>query len=219
MGRIATTRPAGRPRGRECLDGLSDGALMSRTAARDQQAFGALYARHIASARAVSYRTIGDRQQAEDVCQEAFLAVWRVAGGYDPRFESARPWVMRIVRNRAIDHLRVIARNRGREIADDAVVEGHAAPPEQGTEARALGRIEARAMRDAIAGLPPAQRRVIDLAFIDERTHSEIADALGLPMGTVKARARRGLERMRASPDLHPARPAATGGSREAVDR
>lgn len=176
---------------------LSDDALMDRTARRESAAFDVLYARHIVSARAASFRVVHDAQRADDVCQDAFLAVWRSAARYDPALGNARSWVLSIVRNRAIDALRTSSRIRSSEVTDDALTWRLPAPSCDGTEFTALRNGEARATRALLDLLDPDQRRVVELAFFGGYSHSEIATMLGLPLGTVKARVCRGLLRMR----------------------
>ncbi|WP_320672115.1 RNA polymerase sigma factor [Patulibacter defluvii] len=179
------------------LEALPDAALMERVVARDADAFEALYDRHAGAAFALAYRIAGSRPAADDVCQEAFLAVWRSAAAYDPRQGGVRSWMLTIVRNRAIDHLRRVTRIKEREMVDEALDERHAAPAAQDTEAAALRRTSGAETREVLGELSPDQRRVIELSFYSGYSQSEIAGMLELPLGTVKARMNRGLARMR----------------------
>jgi len=175
----------------------SDAALMARVAAMDADAFERLYDRHAGAAYALAYRIVGTRQAADDVLQDAFLTVWRSAGHYDPRLGRARSWILAVVRNRAIDHLRRLTRIKERETPDDARAEREPAPAREQTEAAALRRAAGEEARGLLGELSDDQRRVIELAFYSGYSHSEIAGLLELPLGTVKARMNRGLARMR----------------------
>ncbi|MGE4428427.1 MAG: RNA polymerase sigma factor [Solirubrobacteraceae bacterium] len=176
---------------------LPDGELMARVTATDPDAFEVFYDRHVTAAFALAYRIVGSRQAADDVCQEAFLAVWRSASRYDAGLGEVRSWLLTVVRNRAIDHLRKVTRNKEHEVHDEALAERHPAPAREGTEHEALRRTEAEATRTLLERLNAEQRRVIELAFYSGYSHSEIAEMLVLPLGTVKARINRGLARMR----------------------
>ncbi|MDO9410852.1 RNA polymerase sigma factor [Patulibacter sp.] len=205
--RPSTTSPAD-------LSCVPDDALMRRAAHHDARAFEAFYDRHISSAWAVSFRAVGTAQRADDVCQEAFLSVWRAAGRFDPARGTARSWVLAIVRNRAIDQLRVYQRTTDRDALDDASVELQPTDPLGGTESSALRNVSSLATRRLLHVLDADQQQVVELAFFRGLSHAEIAVRLGLPLGTVKARIQRGLARMRAAaggpgPDTAPAQPKA----------
>jgi RNA polymerase sigma-70 factor (ECF subfamily) len=179
------------------LAALSDDALMGRVARMDAEAFEVFYDRHISSAYALAYRIVGSRTAADDVSQEAFLSVWRSAARYDAALGNARSWILAVVRNRAIDHLRRVTRTKQREVQDEALAERHPAPPSDGTESTALRNAAAGETRELLDELSEDQRRVIELSFYSGYSHSEIAELLDLPLGTVKARVNRGLARMR----------------------
>ncbi|WP_246851939.1 sigma-70 family RNA polymerase sigma factor [Patulibacter sp. SYSU D01012] len=181
----------------EHLTSLSDGELLARVAKTDPEAFEVLYDRMASPAFGLAYRIVGAKAAADDVCQEAFLSVWRSAARYDARLGNPRSWVLAVVRNRAIDHLRRHARTKEREVGDEALAERHPAPQDQGTEAQALRRTEAADTRELMNELSDDQRQVIELSFYGGLSHSEIASKLELPLGTVKARMNRGLARMR----------------------
>ncbi len=179
------------------LPALDDRALLQRVAGKDADAFEAFYDRHVVAAYALAYRIVGSKQPADDVCQEAFLALWRSANRYDPRQGEARSWLLTVVRNRAIDHLRRVTRTKDREVADEALAERHAAPADQDTQATALRHAAAGEARELLGELSEDQRRVIELSFYSGYSHSEISALLELPLGTVKARMKRGLTKMR----------------------
>ena len=130
---------------------------------------------------------------AEDVVQEAFVAVWRKASTFDSKRGQLRPWLLRIVRNRAIDRLRTMATRRElRSSIDDAGLFVEDAASEL-VEAEG----DREQLRRLLGDLPEGQRRAIELSYFGGLTQPEVAVALGLPVGTVKGRQRLGLEKMR----------------------
>lgn len=170
---------------------------MPLIADRDPQAFEVFYDRHGGAAYSLAYRIVGNRNTAEDVTQEAFISIWRSGARYDRTRGSVRAWTLGIVRNRAIDALR---RNAGKapklSFDDDAILESR--PAADFTDDEALRRDEARQVRGALSELPDDQSKVIQLAFFGGFSHSEIAEMLGMPLGTVKGRMRLGMEKIRA---------------------
>jgi len=165
---------------------------------KDPSAFELVYDRHGGPAYSLAYRIVGDRGTAEDVTQEAFLSLWRSGAKYDRARGSVRTWLLGVVRNRAIDALR-------REATRAPTVELELERlPDQGpytelTDAEALRREAAREVRGALRTLPADQLKVIELAYFGGLSHSEIADALGMPLGTVKGRMRLAMEKIRAT--------------------
>ena len=164
---------------------------------KDPGAFEVVYDRHGAAAYSLAHRIVGDAQAAEDVTQEAFLSVWRSDAGYDPGRGSVRGWLFGIVRNRAIDSLRHEGARPARSLREPDDILGAEQAPER-TDAEALRRDAAHRVRGGLGELPPEQSRVIELAYFGGFTHAEIAQLLGVPLGTVKGRMRLGLEKMRA---------------------
>lgn len=159
------------------------------------RAFELLYDRHGGAAFSLAYRMVGNRVTAEDITQEAFLSIWRSRTRYDQARGSVRTWVLGIVHNRAIDALRRgMVHDRRRETLD-GVEERHEA--RERTDVEAARREEARGVRDALDTLPEEQRRTIELAYFGGFSHSQIAEMLEMPIGTVKGRMRLGLEKMR----------------------
>jgi RNA polymerase sigma-70 factor (ECF subfamily) len=137
----------------------------------------------------------GTRNVAEDVVQEAFLSLWRSGARYDRDRGSVRTWVLGIVHNRAIDALRrSMVHDRRR--ASDAGIEERFESGER-TDVEVARRDEAREVRTALRSLPAEQSHVIELAYFGGFSHSEIADMLHTPIGTVKGRMRLGLKKMR----------------------
>ncbi|MGZ8666661.1 MAG: RNA polymerase sigma factor [Solirubrobacterales bacterium] len=174
---------------------LADEELMPLIADRDSEAFGVLYDRHGGAAYSLAYRIVGSRQAAEDVTQEAFISIWRSGARFDSTRGSVRAWTLGIVRNRAIDALR---RETGKapklDLDDEATLEQR--PAGELTEEEVVRRDEAAGVRGALQGLPSDQSKVIQLAFFGGFSHSEIAEMLGRPLGTVKGRMRLGMEKI-----------------------
>ncbi len=181
---------------RERAERLADEDLMPLIADRDPEAFEVFYDRHGGAAYSLAYRIVGSRGAAEDVTQEAFLSIWRSGARFDRTRGSVRAWTLGIVRNRAIDSLRREAGKAPRLTFDDeATLEQR--PSGDLTDVEALRKQEAEELRGAMAELPSEQSKVIQLAYFGGFSHSEIANVLGMPLGTVKGRMRLGLEKMR----------------------
>jgi RNA polymerase sigma-70 factor (ECF subfamily) len=173
----------------------TDQALLRRVGQGDAHAFEALYDRHSARAYGLALRLCGERALAEEVTQDAFLAVWRRAATYDAARGSAQTWILCIVHHRAIDGLRRRGRDSDRRAGGEGLEERLEAPVR--TDLEAARRELARSMHAALATLPVAQREAIVLSLVAELTHREIACALGAPLGTVKGRIRLGTTKMR----------------------
>jgi RNA polymerase sigma-70 factor (ECF subfamily) len=180
---------------KEKLRRLADEELMERVAANDADAFEVVLERHADAAFALAYRICGRRAVAEDIAQEAFLSVWRSGARYDRGRGSVRTWTLGIVHNRAVDALRRSGVHDRRRASDEGIEETLEAP--ERTEAQAVEKATSREIRGALGGLPPDQRRVIELAYFGGFTHVEIASMLGAPVGTVKGRMRLGLHKLR----------------------
>jgi RNA polymerase sigma-70 factor (ECF subfamily) len=174
---------------------LADEELMPLVERKNADAFAIVYDRHGGAAFSLAYRMVGNRTAAEDITQEAFLSLWRSGARYDRARGSVRTWLLTIVRNRAIDMLRQELAQAPKLSFDDKIPE-RAATAE--TDVEALRRDAARQVRGALNVLPSDQMRVIELAYFGGLTHSEIANALGMPLGTVKGRMRLGMEKIRA---------------------
>jgi RNA polymerase sigma-70 factor, ECF subfamily len=179
------------------LQRLADEDLMQLMARGRSDAFELVYERHADAAFSLAYRMCGARGVAEDVVQEAFISLWRSGARYDRRRGSVRTWILGIVHNRAIDGLRRSLVHDRRRASDEGLAERFEAP--ERTEAEAERREDAASVRAALEELPPEQSRVIELAYFGGFTHSEIAEMLEAPIGTVKGRMRLGLEKMRST--------------------
>ena len=174
----------------------SSAALVVAIAAGDRDAFSRFYDLTAPIAFGLIRRVLRDPEAAADVLQEVFWQVWQEAGRYDPKRGSPEAWVVMRAKTRAIDRLRSMRRRDRTFVApvDESVAgrqrEGEAPNPAVVAEDRGL-------VQTALAQLPEAQRRVIELAFFEGLTQSEIATRLGEPLGTVKTRTRLGLDRLR----------------------
>jgi RNA polymerase sigma-70 factor (ECF subfamily) len=180
----------------EALARLADEDLMTLVERRDADAFAVLYDRHGGAAYSLAHRIVGDPEVAEDVTQEAYISVWRSGARFDAARGSVRSWTLGIVRNRAIDALRRASGSAPKlNFDDDGVLDVQ--PAEELTDSEAIRRETARRVRGALGELPRDQSEVIGLAYFGGFTHSEIAQMLGMPLGTVKGRIRLGLEKIR----------------------
>ena len=184
----APTRAGGVPRD---LAHLSDEALVALTARGEEFALAELYDRFSRVAYGLALRVVRDPALAEDALQDAFLAVWRTAGRFMPERAKASTWILTLVHRRAVDVVRREERRRG-----DAL-EAAPAPLEQGADDTAWLRFERERVQRALGALPDQQREAIELAYYGGFTQSELADRLGLPLGTIKSRMFAGLKRLR----------------------
>jgi RNA polymerase sigma-70 factor, ECF subfamily len=175
-------------------DAIDDDQVMAAVKAGSVAAFGVLYDRYRDRAYRIAWSVCRDDGRAEEAVQEAFGAIWKTRTTYESQVGKVAPWVLSVVRYRAID----IARSNGRHVANrvgDDILYAIRAPDSVADEVVAAA--QARDLLSLLARLPDAQREVITLAFYGQLTHSEIAAHLGLPAGTVKGRMRLGLQRLR----------------------
>lgn len=191
-----------------------DAALVRAVAAGSEAALGELYDRYVDTVHAAASRLTADRQMAEEVVQETFLALWNRAELFDQKLGSLAAWLHTIARNRTVDRLRAAGRRpnliplssaAGSDEPDGAALDrlvgsgtviggaGLGAGPEGELATAELQ----RTLRAALAELPDDERTAIVLAYREELSQSEIADRLGWPLGTVKTRTRRALLRLR----------------------
>lgn len=163
----------------------------------DQRAFEIIFDRHSTVAFSLAYRMCGRRTIAEDIVQEAFLSLWRSGARYDRARGSVRSWILGVVHNRAIDAFRRETARTSRDVADEGITERM--PAADRTEVEVERSDEAEQVRHALVELPPDQRQVIELAYFGGFSHTQIAEMLRLPAGTVKGRMRLGLSKLRLS--------------------
>ena len=203
---------------------------MALVVAGSEEALAALYDRHAGAVYAAASRLTSDRQLAEDVVQETFLALWNRAEQFNSTLGSLAAWLLTIARNRTVDRLRAAGRRplmvsisaarRGEEtdaatlervVRDGEVIA--AAGLEIGPEDQLVGLELRTALAMALAAMPDGERQVLTLAYRDELSQTEIADRLGWPLGTVKTRTRRGLHKLREllGPDYAPTQRQADG--------
>jgi RNA polymerase sigma-70 factor (ECF subfamily) len=171
-----------------------EASLISRIADGDESAFATFYQRLSSSLYGMAYRMMNDAKEAEDVLQEGFTYIWRRAGSFDPARSTAFAWAVMIVRNKAIDRLRV--RQRGERLRERAEQSFVLERDETSAEEPTL-RERSAIVRSALQQIPQEQREALELAFFGGLTHEEIADRLTTPLGTIKARIRRGLLKLR----------------------
>lgn len=171
--------------------------LLARITKRERVAFEELYTRYSNILYATAMKFLKEDADAQDVVQDVFIQIWDKAKLYDPAKGKPLTWALTMTRNRSIDRIRAIQRRT--RLRDD--FEKETVADESAGIREALSGVDAsertQILRDAVARLSPEQRKVIDLAFFGGLTQSEIADRLGEPLGTVKARARRGLMKLK----------------------
>jgi RNA polymerase sigma-70 factor (ECF subfamily) len=170
------------------LGRLTDGDLIRRVARRDANAFEALYHRFARPVFALALRRLGDRMRAEDAVQETFAAVWRSARTYKPDRGAGAPWLYAVARNAIVDRSRSRSEPPG-EVPDIPSTE-------LGPDERAEASYVSWRVHRALESLSPNEREVIELAYYGGLSQSEVADFLGIPLGTVKTRTRAGLGRL-----------------------
>lgn len=171
----------------------TDTQLLRGIAHGDEASLAALYDRYHLLSFSLALRIVSDRGRAEDVVQDAFLSVWRKAGSYVAGRGSVKTWLTSIVRNRAIDRVRA----RRESDSDDEAVLLALRDPRPGVVEQVTASLERETIRTAIAELPIEQRQTIAMAYFEGLSHSEISDATGLPLGTVKSRIRLGMHRLK----------------------
>lgn len=171
-----------------------DAALLARIVDRDERAVEALYARYSGPLYSLAYQVTGAERFAQEVVQEVFVAVWNQASRFDPTRGSLGPWLFSLARHKAIDLVRREQNHRKRAAAE-VDMELEVAPDDVAHEAWTNVRRER--VREAIAGLNEIQRTALELAFFAGLTHVEVAEQLGIPLGTAKTRIRTALLKLR----------------------
>jgi len=171
-----------------------DGQLAQRIRSGDRAALGEVYDRHASAAMAVALRIVADREGAEDLVHDTFVAIWQKIDRFDPARGSLRSWIVTIVRNRAIDRLRGTRPSIEIGEADERSMLRSGPNP---TWDSAMARLGAVQLRAALDELPAEQRQAIELAYFGGRTYREIATMTGVPLGTANGRLRLALARLR----------------------
>ena len=170
---------------------LSDEALLAQIALGDEPALAELYDRFGRIAYGLAVKVLRDQALAEDAVQDAFLGAWRTAAAFDPKRGTVSTWLMTLVHRRAVDLVRREDRRRT-DVLDDAPVAAG-----ETTDEQAAVREERRRVQAALAKLPADQREALELAYYGGLTQSELAERLGVPIGTVKSRMFAGLGKLR----------------------
>ncbi len=174
---------------------LSDEALLARIMARDARAFEILYDRHARTVYSLILRIVQDAAVAEELLQETFWQVWRKA----EQFQSGGPagaWICRIGRNKALDYLRRAKVRPQKAGPEGERLEQMAAPTDQGVEIQVRQMWDRESVQEALSAIPEEQRQCLEMAYFDGKSQREIAEAMGVPLGTVKTRIRIGLEKL-----------------------
>jgi RNA polymerase sigma factor (sigma-70 family) len=170
---------------------LPDEALLAQMARGVEPALAELYDRFGRIAYGLAVRVLRDQALAEDAVQDAFLGAWRTAAGFDPKRGTASTWLMTLVHRRAVDLVRREDRRRTDLLDDAPIASGET------TDEQAEIREERRRVQGALGRLPPDQREALELAYYGGLTQSELAERLGVPLGTVKSRMFAGLSKLR----------------------
>ncbi len=177
----------------------TDAKLLRRMAQGDKSALAELYDRFSRPLYATALRIVNDPSDAQDIVHDAFIALWEKAAVFEMERGTAFAWAVTLVRHRAIDRVRS-RRRRGELLASSLPSDlGYDENPATGVEESAARGDQAQAVRAAVATLPLEQKRALELAFFSGLTQQEIAQKLSEPLGTVKARIRRGLLKLRDS--------------------
>jgi RNA polymerase sigma factor (sigma-70 family) len=174
---------------------LSDEALVALVARGDEHALGELYDRIGRIAYGLALRVLRDEQLAEDAVQEGFLAVWKNAAAFRAERAKASTWILTLVHRRAVDTVRREERRRAEPLGDEAAA--GLGDPQASTEEAAWLRFERERVQSALGQLPDVQREALELAYYGGFTQSELAERLGVPIGTIKSRMFAGLSRLR----------------------
>jgi RNA polymerase sigma-70 factor, ECF subfamily len=172
-------------------------ALIERIRGGERAAFIGFYDRYSPLLFSVAAKVLGDRKEAEDVLQEIMLVIWNKAGDYDPQLGTLSSWAVALIRNKALDRLR--ARTRRLRLIEEAAILAEDSDVTSYPSANEIvhGRERAELLRDAMKDLPADQRMAIELAFFTGLSQTDIAARLQQPLGTIKARIRRGMLRLR----------------------
>ena len=190
---VAFARSQERPAIRRQHAPLSDEALVALVARGDEDALAELYDRIGRIAYGLALRVLRDDRLAEDAVQDGFLSVWRTAAAFRPERAKASTWVLTLVHRRAVDLVRREERRRAEPLAEEVSV----AEAAESTEEAAWLRFERERVQAALGQLPDNQREALELAYYGGFSQAELAERLGVPLGTIKSRMFAGLARLR----------------------
>jgi len=172
-----------------------DVELMRGISQGDRWAFACFYDQYCKLLFAVAFRILNDQKESEDVLQEVFLQIWDKAGSYNPALGKPISWAVTLTRNKAIDYIR--AHQRRTKLMEHAATEMLANAPGATANEAVHGRQNEELINSAVADLPVEQRTAIEMAFFCGFTQNEISETLKEPLGTIKARIRRGMLKLR----------------------
>ena len=181
---------------------ITDQELLSKIASRDERALSQLYDRYSKLLFGTAVSILHETDDAEDILQEVFVQVWRKASTYQPTLGTVKNWLVRISHNRAINMLRS-KRNREKQaevsLPDDSAIRSQEFVSDlEDSPWAGTSRAEEQAhISSAMSSLPEDQRMLIDLAFFQGYSHSEIAEKVAIPLGTVKTRIRSGMQSLK----------------------
>jgi RNA polymerase sigma-70 factor (ECF subfamily) len=178
----------------------SDEELILELAVGGQESLGPLYTRYAKTVFRLAEHSL-DRAAAEEIVQDVFLAIWRSAPTFDPRQGAFRPWLFQLAHWKILNELRRRRRRPAEQYGDaeEEDVFAQVADREPGPEERAWQKEHGQIMQSALESLPARQREAVTMAFLEDMTHQEVAQALDVPLGTAKTRIRSGLQILRTS--------------------
>ncbi|HEX2903198.1 MAG TPA: ECF RNA polymerase sigma factor SigK [Jatrophihabitans sp.] len=168
--------------------------LLARSARGDERAFAALYDRTASRVYGMVHRVVRDAAQSAEVTQDIYLEIWRTAARFDATKSAVLPYLLMVAHRRAVDRVRSA---QASVVRDDKYERLHEERPFDSVAETVQSRLDGQRVRKVLDGLTEAQREAISLAYFGGYTHSEVAELLALPLGTVKTRIRDGLIRMR----------------------
>jgi RNA polymerase sigma-70 factor (ECF subfamily) len=177
---------------------LEDGELIGRVVQGEKDALEALYTKYSTSVYSLAMIMLKQQALAEEATQDVFLNIWLKASSYKPDRGNLRTWIMSVAHHKLIDVIR--SRRRAWSLTESADHEtlDLLPSPQMSTESEAVRNLEGERVREALGSLPPAQREAIMLAYFEGYSHSEIAEKLQQPLGTVKTRVRLAMQKLRA---------------------
>jgi RNA polymerase sigma-70 factor (ECF subfamily) len=174
----------------------NDVELLRSISEGDRYAFSRFYDQYSKLLFSIAFHILNDQKEAEDVLQEVFVLIWDKAGTYHSRLGKPSSWAVALTRNKAIDYIR--ANQRRSKLAEQAATEMSVNSPGSATANESVrGRENAELIGSAVADLPEDQRQAIEMAFFSGLTQNEISETLKEPLGTIKARIRRGMLKLR----------------------